>query len=132
MIERLTLSEDVVKLIPHFNFTDAPSLEETENVLYPRFGIDYNSIYGGSFLLEDLALIFGHFSDALPETIEDALGPRYPEDIEDKMMAAHNFVMDNIKSIEEIVHQFVVKGGITPGTYKCDHKIRLWEREGNE
>ena len=132
MIERLTLTEDVIKLIPHLNFTETPTADEIADKRYPRWGIDYNSIYGGSFLLEDLALILGFHNDMLPESIESPMGFRYPEEIEDRMLAAHRIIIENMKSIEEIIHQFVVKGGIKPGTYKCDNKIRLWEREDNE
>ena len=129
MIERLTLTDDVLKLIPWFNFTEDLTEEEISNKEYPRFGIDYNSIYGGSFLLEDLAQILGHADDFLPDSLENPTGYRYPAEIEEKMLSAHTFVMENLRAIEEIVHQFVVKGGITAGTYKCDHKIRLWEKE---
>ena len=129
MIDKLTFSEDVIRLIPHFNFTETPLLPAIRDVEIPRWGLDYNSIYGGSFLLEDLALILGFYDKVLPETIENADGPRYPEEIEDRMLAAHRFVIENMKEIEEIIHQFVVKGGITAGTYKCEHDIRLWERD---
>lgn len=129
MIEKLTISEDIIKLIPHFNFTDTPSLDDISDKQYPRWGIDCNSIYGGTFLLEDLAMIFGVQDTAVPGTEENPMGPRYPEEVEDRLFNAHTFVSENIKALEEIIHQFVVKGGITAGTYKCDHKIRIWEKE---
>lgn len=129
MIDRLTLSEDVIKLIPHFNFTETPSISLMKETMFPKWGIDYNSIYGGSFLLEDLSYIFGVYDKAIPETIEDAFGPRFPEDVEERMLSAHRFILEHFKDIEDIIHQFVVKGGITAGTYKCDHFERIWTRD---
>lgn len=129
MIEKLTISEDVIRLIPHFNFTEAPQISDLSDEQTPRWGLDYNSIYGGSFLLEDLALILGVYDKVIPETAENADGPRYPEDVEQRLLDAHTFVIEHMKDIEDIIHQFVVKGGITAGTYKCDHRIRIWERD---
>ena len=50
MIEKLTISEDVIRLIPHFNFTETPQISDLSDEQAPRWGLDYNSIYGGSFL----------------------------------------------------------------------------------
>lgn len=129
MVEKLTISEDVIKLIPHFNFTENPSMDEISGTEFPRWGIDYNSIFGGTFLLEDLAMILGVYDKVIPGTEENPMGPRYPDEIEDRLFDAYTFVAENFKPIEEIIHQFVVKGGIVAGTYKCDHKVRIWEKE---
>ena len=41
-------------------------------------------------------------------------------------------IMDNIDAIEELVHQFCIKGGLKPGVYQCKSYCRLWEYKGEE
>ena len=45
------------------------------------------------------------------------------------MLGVHHYILDNIYDIEVLIHQMVLKGGITPGTYKCIDTEEIWERD---
>lgn len=80
-------------------------------------GIDSTSIYGGSDLLEDVSMAIGCYDDRIKDTDENPNGIRFDETLEDKMYDLHNFVMENIETIENLIHYWSNKGGLSPGTY---------------
>lgn len=81
-----------------------------------------------SSLLEDVSLILGWRGLAIPHTENDENGRAFPEDVEKKMFDIYNYVRDNLYYIETLIHQFVVNGGITEGTYVCDSNNLVWSK----
>lgn len=126
-IKKLKLTEDHLKLIQalnpvKFEFDDADDKS--------RFGVGYDSysLWGGSFLFEDLALILGFFNESYEGTENDVTGRRYSPEREAYMLELYNFFEENLYYIESLVHQFSIKGGLTVGTYKCiDYQLN-WEK----
>ena len=126
-ILKITLTEDMLKLISNIHYGEVPELEDNskKTVVY---GIDFNSLYGGT-TFEDIAYILGRYDEHIPGTEENPLGADFPKEFKDYMWDMHVYIVDHIGEIEELVHWFVNKGGLTPGTYKCKNYERIWEKE---
>lgn len=125
---KITLTDDMLSLISNIRFQEFPTIKDTD--MNPRWGIDLNSIYGGSFLLEDVSYIIGVYDQHIPGTEENAMGPEFPQDLEEYMYGLHMYIWENLNYIEDIVHQFSIKGGVTSGTYKCKDYERIWTKVG--
>lgn len=123
---KLTLTKDMLALISNIRFTKVPNLNTEKK--YLSWGIDFNSIYGGSYLLEDIAYIIGKYDEHIEGTEESAMGPEFPPELEDYMFDLHTKILNNIHYIEDLVHQFSIKGGLTEGTYKCKDYERIWSK----
>ena len=126
-IKKLKLTEDHLKLIQALNPVKFEFDDDDEK---SRFGVGYDSysLWGGSFLFEDLALILGFFNESLEGTENDYTGRRYSPEREEYMLELYQFFEDNLYYIESLVHQFSIKGGLTPGTYKCVDYQLDWEK----
>lgn len=125
-IIKITLTEDMLKLISNIHYGEVPQLDSNRKTV--AYGIDFNSLYGGS-TLEDVAYILGRYNEHIPGTEEDFLGADFPKEAKEYMLGLHMYIVDHIVDIEELVHWFANKGGLKPGTYKCKSNERLWERE---
>lgn len=123
---KITLTEDMLKLISNIHYGEVPQLDSSRHTV--AYGIDFNSLYGGS-TLEDVAYIIGRYDEHIPGTEEEALGADFPKELKDYMFNMHVYIVDHIQDIEELVHWFSNKGGLKPGTYKCKSHERIWERE---
>lgn len=124
---KIKLTKDILSLVSNINFKRLPNLED-ENSQTLNWGIDFFSLYGGSYLLEDIAYIIGKYDQVIQGTQEDAMGPRFPKELEDYMFEIHEYIVENIEYIESLVHQFCAKGGLTEGTYKCKDYQKIWTK----
>ena len=124
---KLKLTEDILKLVSNIRFKEYKKIEDDDERSYPTYAIDLNSLYGGNFVLEDISFILGIYDQRIPDTEEDAEGPRFPEELEKYMYDLHEFIVVNLDNIEEILHQMILRGGIKPGTYKCKDWQHIWE-----
>lgn len=115
---KLEINEDIIKLIKNFNF---------ERLSDKHYGLDTYSLWGGTYLLEQMALILGYQDKIIPQTLESPMGVRFEEEYENKMWEYDSFILENIVFLEEILHQFIDKGGIKPGIYTALDYNRIWE-----
>lgn len=115
----LELTDEHLKLISCLNY---------QRLGDDKVGMDLNSLYGGNFVLEDVALCLGYMDQMIPNTNEDWDGPKFPKELTNKMMDLHEYIWDNIDWIESLVHQFVVEGGLTPGKYQCTDYQKVWTK----
>ena len=92
------------------------------------WGIDQWNLFGGTFVMEDVALILDHFGDFIPGTEESPMGKRYPKELEDYFWESYLFIVENLVLIINLIFYYVDKGGITPGTYKVNTKDMIWEK----
>ena len=83
---------------------------------------------GHRYLLEDIAYIIGRYDEHIDGTEENAMGPEFPDETYNYMMELHHYILDNLPYIEDLVHQFSIKGGLTEGTYKCKDYERIWTK----
>ena len=127
MIKKLKLTEDHLKLIRALNPVKF-EFEDGDDRSHFGIGYDSYSLWGGSFLFEDIALILGFFDESLPGTEDDYTGRRYSKEREDYMLELYSFFEENLLYIESLVHQFSTKGGLTAGTYKCIDYQLDWEK----
>ncbi len=127
---KVTLTEDMLQLIPNFalmnwNFKQAYEEEGSDTVC-----LDMNGLYGGSYVFEDMSRILGIYDHHIEGTEEDPLGVQFPKEDEDMMWEMHGYIVENLLNIEEIIHQFCVKGGVKPGTYTAKNNEHIWQFEG--
>ena len=120
MVVKLNLTKDHLKLIPFF------FVQEFEN---ETVGVDTNIMLNmGSHLLEDMAIILGLESKALKNTQNDAEGRAFDDETEKYMLSLFEYIQENFYYIETLIHQFVVKGGLSEGTYKALDNELIWEK----
>lgn len=119
-IKRLTLNDDHLKLISSFK------IDELDD---HHVAVCKNGIYGGSHVLEDIAMIIGKWDEAIKNTDDDCEGRAFPDELEKYMIELHSYIMDNLFYIESLLHQYVCQGGLTSGTYKCKDNELIWVKE---
>lgn len=124
MIKRLTLTNDHLKLIPFFYINSNDGYDVNINTEYGLFNLNNR-------LIEDMCMILGYQDKAIPNTENDADGRAFDDETTKYMIDVYEYVVNNLSDIETLIHQFVVKGGLTPGVYKCLDNEQIWEKENN-
>ena len=122
MVKKLELTEDILKLISNIRFKEYNYDDETD-----RFSVDLSSLYGGNYVYEDVSYILGRYDEHIPGTEDNAMGPEFEPAFEDYMWTIHMFVVENLADIEDLVHQFTVRGGLQPGVYA--NRNGVWNLE---
>ena len=120
MVIKLTLTEDHLKLIPFF-FIQEVNDDIVGVTKEPLFFL-------GSHLLDDMAHILGLMDKAIPNSELDPNGRSFDDETEQYMLDIHKYLVDNLYYIELLIHQMAIKGGITPGTYRCLDSDFIWEK----
>ena len=92
------------------------------------WGINQWNMFGGTFVMEDVALILGNYGDYIPGTEESPLGKQYPKELEDYMWSLYCYIYENMEYIISLVLFYMDKGGLTPGTYKCKDTEKDWTK----
>ena len=126
---KVTLTNDMIKLISCINFQTYNKITDDTEEHEVFYAIDLNSLYGGNFVFEDIARILGFYEQVIENTETMSTGPRFPQEIEDYMWETHCYILDNLHYIEQILHQYCAKGGITAGTYTSKHNELIWTKE---
>jgi len=114
---KIKLTEDHIRLIKNFR---------AERVNDIHTGVDTINPYGGSYLMEDLAMILGYWDKAVEGTESDYDGRKFGLENEQIMIDTHNYLMERMPFILTMLFQFVDEG-IKPGLYtSLDYNI-FWE-----
>jgi hypothetical protein len=93
------------------------------------YGLDTYSLWGGTYIYEDIAYIIGKMDKVVEGTLEDPDGPKFDEETTEYMDGLASFIIENLQNIEEILHQFCTDG-IQPGvTYSCKPSEHIWTKE---
>lgn len=82
------------------------------------WGCDQWGLFGGTYVLEDIAMILGYYDQAIENSENMASGRRFPKEIEDKMYSLYDFICENMDDIMNIVFSHINKGGLSEGTYE--------------
>lgn len=122
----LTLTEDMLSLISNIRFQEMPDLEDPMEKK-TTFSVDLYNLYGGSFLFEDIALILGRYDERMEDSENGYMGAQFSQETTDYFLELHSYITENLDKIEELIHQFVVKGGIKATTYRKDAQYGIWE-----
>ena len=94
------------------------------------WGCDQWSLFGGTYVFEDIAMILGYFDQAIENSENLATGRRFPKELEDKMYSLYEYIYENLIDIFDLVFNLMNKGGVTPGTYELvDYN---WEKKENK
>lgn len=88
------------------------------------WGCDQWNLFGGTYVLEDVAMILGYFNQAIENSETLATGRRFPEELEEKMYALYEYICENLEDIFTIILTFVGNGGLVAGTY--EYKDYKW------
>lgn len=118
----LTLTKDHLKLASCF------FIEEDDNSLIINKKV---MLTEQSHLLDDVSLILGLRDKMIPNTQDDAEGMAFPDEIEQYMLDTYNYVSQNIYWIELLIHQCIMSGGVEPGTYECDTRVKIFEKKSD-
>ena len=120
----VNLTEDHLKLIRNLN---------VQALTDETVGIVKDDLYGGTYKYEQMALILGLTDKAVPGTEEDMeTGTLYEKEAQLYMMELDKYINENLLNIEEILHQFCLKGGLTVGKYVCKDYQHIWHRVEDE
>lgn len=120
----VNLTEDHLKLIRNLN---------VQVLTDETVGIAKDNLYGGTYKYEQMALILGLTDKAVPGTEEDMEnGTLYEKEAQLYMVELDKYINENLLNIEEILHQFCLKGGLTVGKYVCKDYQHIWHRVEDE
>lgn len=93
------------------------------------WGIDQWNLFGGTYVMEDIALILGRYGDFIPGTEESPLGKQYPKELEDHWWDLYTYIWTNLTLIIKIVLYYSNRNGLHAGTYTYDTKTCKWDFE---
>jgi hypothetical protein len=126
-LKSLTLTEDHIKLLQAIKFETFVFDADSRNGRI-GWGIDQYGPWGGNYPIEEIAFILGHFDKAIPGTEEDVDGRKFPEELQSYFFDIYKFITENMEYLFSLLIFYTDKGGLTPGTYKCNPRIKIWSK----
>ena len=133
--KEIELTDDLLTLMSMLNFGELPNVNSDVHIM--NYGLDINSLFGGNFLFDDIAIILGMYEEHVDKsTIENPLGATVETDknkninghAENYFHALASIITENIEDLERLIHQYLNRGGLTPGVYQYRIKSGLWTR----
>lgn len=115
LVSNLELSKD--KNVKELNDTTLNEIYNFEPHSRFGWGCDQWNLFGGTYVLEDIAMILGYFNQALEDSENLASGRRFPIELENKMYDLYEYIIVNLEDIMTLIFTFL-STGITPGTYE--------------
>ena len=92
------------------------------------WGVNQWNLFGGTYVMEDVALILGHYDEFIPGTEESPMGKQYPKELEDHWWDLYLYIVTNIIDIFHLIFEYIDKGGITAGEYRFDNRDYCWKK----
>lgn len=99
----------------------------SENKERHAWGIDQWNLFGGTYVMEDIALILGRYGDFIPGTEESPLGKQYPKELEDHWWDLYTYIWTNLTEIMKLVLYYSNRSGLHAGTYTYNKKTGQWD-----
>ena len=127
-MKRLTLTDDHIALIQNIKFEAFDYGDDKEDTHW-GWAIDQYSLFGGAYVMQDIALILGKFDQYIKGTEESPLGRQYPKELEDYWWGLYDYIYTNMVYIISLVLWSITNGGLSAGTYKCSDDMRTWIKE---
>lgn len=128
MIKKINLTDEHLKLIENIKFEPFIFGADDKNGRF-GWGIDQYSLFGGTYAMEDIALILGKWEEYIHGTETSPMGRRYPRDLEDHMWELYDYIYSNMEYIIKLVLYFSNKGGISAGEYVYDTESEEWNKK---
>ena len=82
------------------------------------WGVDQWNLFGGTYVLEDVARIIGCYDKYVEGSKEDPQGADFSDDLKAYMWDLYKYVWDNMEFILDLVISKSTDGGIRPGVYR--------------
>lgn len=93
------------------------------------YGLNIYSLWGGTYMYEDMALILDKMDKAIEGTSEEPDGVKFDEETTAYFSELSTFIIEHLKDIEEILHQFCTEGIQAGVVYSCKPNEHLWTKE---
>jgi len=94
------------------------------------YGIDTYDLFNCDYWYDQMAHIVGLSDKVIPGTEEDTDGPKYTQEVIEELRALDDFLVTNLQSIEDIIHQFCDRGGIKPNVKYISYDYEgIWHTE---
>lgn len=119
LVEDLQLSQD--KQAKEINKTVLDEIHSFNPHSRFGWGCDQWSLFGGTYLYEDMAMILGYFDQAIENSENLATGRRFPIELENKMYSLYEYIYEHLEEIISLVLYFINRGGLTAGVYEYDN-----------
>lgn len=129
--KKITVTEDHIKLLKAIKFEEFVFDSVTMNGRI-GWGIDQYSPWGGNYPIEDIALNLGHWEDAIPGTENDVDGRKFPEELQNHFWDLYEDITENMRYYFDLLIEYTDKGGLTPGTYRCNPRLMDWTKVDEE
>jgi hypothetical protein len=125
--KKFVITDEHIKLLQAIKFEGFIFDGDSRNGRF-GWGIDQYGPWGGNFPIEDIALILGHFQDYIPGTENDYDGRKFPEELQTHFFDLYEFITENMEYLFNLLIYYTDKGGLTPGTYKCNPILKDWTK----
>jgi len=126
-IKKITLTDDHIKLLSAINFESFVFDSASRNGRI-GWGVDQYAPWGGNYPIEDIALILGHWGDAIKGTEDDIQGRLFPQEMQEHFHDLYDDITENFEYMFNLLIWSTDKGGLTPGTYQCNKRLRDWKK----
>lgn len=126
-IKKITLTDDHIKLLAAINFETFVFDSNSRNGRI-GWGIDQYAPWGGNYPIEDIALILGCLDKAIKGTENDIQGRQFPKELDNHLHDLYDDITENFEYMFSLLIWATDKGGLTPGTYQCNKRIREWKK----
>lgn len=123
----ITITEEHIKLLQAIKFESFIFDGDSRNGRF-GWGIDQYAPWGGNYPIEDIALILGKFDMAVEGSERNSSGRYFPEDLQNHFIDLYEFVTENMELLFSLLIFYTDKGGLTPGTYKCNPRLKDWRK----
>jgi hypothetical protein len=125
--KKLNVTEDHIKLLQGIKFEKFVFDNDTRNGRI-GWGIDQYSPWGGVYPIEQIALILGCWDKFIPGTEEDFDGRKFPQDLSNHFWDLYEDITENMEYYWDLLIYYTDKGGLTPGTYKYNLRLKEWTK----
>lgn len=126
-LKKLTVTEEHVKLLQAVKFESFVFDGDSRNGRI-GWGVDQYAPWGGNYPIEDIALILGHWDKTIPGTEDDYDGRKFPTELQEHMSDLYFDITENFELYFKLLVYMSDKGGLTPGTYKCNPRTNEWAK----
>ena len=103
--KKITITEDHIKLLQAIKFESFIFDGDSRNGRF-AWGIDQYAPWGGNFPIEEIALILGHWDDAIPESIDDYDGGKFPTELQNKFHDLYDDITENMEYYFDLLIKF--------------------------
>lgn len=84
------------------------------------WGVNQYNLFGGTYVLEDVAKIIGRYDKYVEGTKEDPQGADFADEDKDYMWGLYSYIWENMEYIFDLLLFYCTKEPLKPGVYSLD------------